>query len=329
MKLKQLAFSAVISAFVVSGATAAELRWDLANEYGATSLHAQTADAFIAEVAKATGGEIKITAHHGASLGYKSLDQFDAVSDGALQLASSSFVFWTGINPIFQLPSLPFLAPSLEDNRALYKVAAPYYAAALEKANQIFLFATPWPASGLWGKKPLNSLEALKGVHVRTYDVSSTTTMRDAGAIPVQLSWADTLPQLTTGSVDSVLTSADGGVSSQLWEHQSHFTAVNYAMPLQAVHMNKDIYDGLTEAQKKAVHEAAAKAEAFGWRLLENRVKDNYAKMRDNKMTIVEDLDASYLEALSKAGASSLDAWKTSFGPEAGKILEAYQAARQ
>ncbi len=62
--------------------------WDLSNEYPATSLQGQTADFFAKAVAEKTGGKLEITVHHGAALGYKSTDSFDAVGDGALQAAA-------------------------------------------------------------------------------------------------------------------------------------------------------------------------------------------------------------------------------------------------
>ncbi|HEY0214332.1 MAG TPA: TRAP transporter substrate-binding protein DctP, partial [Paenirhodobacter sp.] len=194
--------------------------------------------------------------------------------------------------------------------------------------DQVLLLATPWPPSGLWGNKPLNSIEALKGVRLRTYDVNGTLTFGNAGATPIQLSWADTVPQLTTNGLDAVLTSADGGAASQLWEHQSHFTEVNYAMPLQFLHMNKDIYDDLSDEQKGWVAAAAKEAEDFGWSLLDNNVAENYARMTDKGMTIVTDLASGYLDALASAAAPSIEDWKKKVGPDADTILTAYQAAR-
>lgn len=311
-----------------TNAAFSQVSWDLANEYPPNSVHAQSADTFIAALNEATGGEITITAHHGAALGYKSVDQFDAVGDGALQLASSFVGAWAGIDPVFLVSSLPFLAPSVEDNRALYEATKPYYERVLADANQVFLFATPWPPSGLWGNKPMDSMEAIRGVRIRTYDASGTVTLREAGAAPIQLSWADTVPQLTTGGIEGVLTSADGGAAAQLWEHQSHFTEVNYAMPLQIVHLNKDEYDMLSDEQKAAVAQAAATAEDFGWDLLANRVQENYAQMRENGMTIIEDVSPDYLAALGEAAEPAITDWKSRFGEEADALLEAYEASR-
>ncbi|MEO3999541.1 TRAP transporter substrate-binding protein [Mesorhizobium sp. CAU 1732] len=314
-------------AFAVQGASA-QVAWDLANEYPPNSVHAQSSDAFIKALDEASGGEIVVTAHHGAALGYKSVDHFDAVGDGAIQLASSFIGPWSGIDPIFLVSSLPFLAPTVDDNRALYEASKPYYERVLADANQIFLFATPWPPSGLWGNKPMDSMDSIRNVRIRTYDANGTVTLRQARAAPIQLSWADTVPQLTTGGIDGVLTSADGGVAAQLWEHQSHFTEVNYAMPLQIVHLNKDEYEALSDEQKAAIAEAASVAENFGWDLLANRVQENYAQMREHGMTIVDEVPEDYLAALAEAAVPAIADWKSKFGEEADVLLKAYEAAR-
>jgi TRAP-type C4-dicarboxylate transport system substrate-binding protein len=328
--MKYKALSTLAAAGIVLAGTPAfaqTLNWDLVNEYDPNSIHAQVSDKFIEELKADSNGEINVTAHHGASLGYKSVDQFDAVGDGAVQVATSYIGAWAGIDPVFLLPSLPFLAPTTKDTWALYQAAKPYYAKVLEENNQVLLFANPWPPSGIWAKKPVDSMEALKGLKIRTYDSNGTVTMRAADASPIQLSWADVVPQLATNGIDAVLTSADGGAAAHLWEHLPVFTEVNYAMPLQIMHMNKDTYDSLSDAQKEAVLKAAEAAEAYGWDLLAERVKNNYKTMRDNGMTVVEDASPEYIAALTKAGEESMKDWKAKF-PQADELLASYEKAR-
>lgn len=322
------AMAAAAFAFGLSSASAQKFKWDLVNEYQPNSIHAQTADKFIEELAKASNNDIKVTAHHGASLGYKSLDHYNAVGDGAVPLASSFVGGWSGINPIFLLSSQPFLAPTIADTRALYEAATPYYQKVLNDANQVFLFATPWPPSGIWARKPVRSVQDLRGLKIRTYDAAGTVTMREAGAAPIQLSWADVVPQLAANGIDAVLTSADGGAAAKLWEHQPVFNEVNYAMPLQIMHMNKSVYDKLSEAEKTAVKNAAKAAESFGWGLLEARVKENYDQMRKAGMTVVTDVPAEFIQHLTKSGAKAMDDWKSKFGSRADALLSDYQARR-
>lgn len=327
---RSLSLSALaVSAILAMGLPArAEQVLNLANEYPATSIHATTADFFAEKVGELSGGSLKVINHHGGALGYKSLEQYDAVGDGALEMASSALVFWTGIDPLFQLPSLPFVAPTIADTKALYGVVMPIYREKLAENGQVLLMATPWPSSGLWGKTTLDSKEALKGLKVRTYDVSSTETMRNAGAFPSQIGWADVPAQLSTNAINAVLTSADGGVGIQMWEHLDHFTVVNYAMPMQMVHMNADVFNALDESQKKAILDAAAQAEAKGWELLETRSQENFAKMREHGMTVVEEVPADFSKFLSASAQPFIDSWLQSVGDKGRAILDAYQAAR-
>lgn len=318
--------AAGVFAFGTGGALAQSLTWDLSNEYQAGSVHGQAAEVFAEKLAELSGGDIRITLHHGSALGYKSLDHFDAVGDGALELASSYVGPWGGIDALFLLSSLPFVTPTAESVWDLYEAAKPEYEQVLTDNNQVLLFATPWPPSGIWANKPVDSMEALRNLRIRTYDANGTITFRAANAAPIQLSWADVVPQLTTGGIDAVLTSADGGAAASMWEHQSHFTEVTYASPLQVLHMNRDVYDSLSDEQRAWVHEAAAAGELHGWRALPERVAQNYAQMREHGMTIVDEVDPAFLAALGEAGAEAIEDWKSRVGARGEAILEAYEA---
>lgn len=312
--------------FVTATLPALAVTWDLSSEYPPGSLQGQTAEFFAAAVAEKTEGEVTVTVHHGAALGYKSVDNFDAVGDGALQAASSAFVFWTGIDPIFQLSSLPFLAPTDADVRALYDLARPDYEKVMEENNQILLLATPWPSSGLWGNKSFTSAADLSGVKVRTYDVASTETMKTAGAFPIQITWADVPAQLSTNAIDAVLTSPNGGVGVQMWELQSDFTNVNYASSLQGIHLNRDAWDDLDPETQAKVAEAAADAEAFGWGLLSTSTAADFETMRQNGMTVTEEVPAEFAAALTAAAQPFIDRWIEETGPRAQSIMDAYAA---
>ncbi|ASM75505.1 solute-binding protein (plasmid) [Pseudosulfitobacter pseudonitzschiae] len=323
MTIKTLLGAIAVLSLTVSPTLAAT--WDLSNEYPAGSLQGQTAEFFANAVAEKTEGEVVVTVHHGAALGYKSVDNFDAVGDGALQAASSAFVFWTGIDPIFQLSSLPFLAPTSEDVRDLYELAKPEYEKVLESNNQILLLATPWPSSGLWGNKAFTSTADLEGVKVRTYDVASTETIKNTGAFPIQISWADVSAQLSTNAIDAVLTSPNGGVGVQMWELQSDFTNLNYASSLQAIHLNVDAWNDLSESQQAAVKEAAAEAEAFGWGLLADATSKDFETMRENGMTVTEEVPSEFATALTAAAQPFIDQWLEETGERAQSIMSAYQ----
>ncbi|RJE84104.1 C4-dicarboxylate ABC transporter substrate-binding protein [Paracoccus onubensis] len=321
--------SAAFSLMAMSGAAMAQsYSWDLANEYGESTIMGQADQVFIEAVQEASGGEMTITGHYGGSIGYKSVDQFDAVGDGALDMADTITTSLSGIEPLFLLSSLPFIANTNADAKLLWEVARPHYEELFDKHNQVLLWATPWPPSGIWAQEPITSAEEMKDLKIRGWDASGVRTLSNAGSTAVQISWADTVPQLAAGSINSVLTSADGGASSKFWEFLDDFTAVNYSMALNMTHMNKDIYDSLTPEQQDIIRAAAEKASDAAWEDLEKRVEQNFEEMRANGVTITTDVPADFLEFLRQSGQEVYDEWLSNVGPVGQQILDEYAEKR-
>lgn len=307
-------------------ATAQEISWDLANEYGQSSIMGVGDEAFIKAVDELSGGTIKITAHYDGSIGYKSVDQFDAVGDGAIQIADTVMGAVAGIEPMFLLSSLPFIAGSDADAKLLWEVGRPHYEEVFAKHNQVLLWSTPWPPSGIWANSPITSQEELAALKIRAWDPSGVRTMSNAGANAVQISWADTVPQLASGAINAVLTSADGGVSVKFWEFLNNFTAVNYSMALNMTHMNKDAFDSLTPEQQKIVLDAAEIASEAAWAELGKRVAKNYADMRANNVNITESVSPEFRAALVAAGEQVYTDWLAKTGATGQEILDTYSS---
>lgn len=322
------ASAAVILTVASSGAIAQDIRWDMANEYGESSIHGQSQKLFTEIVAKESRGSIEITNHFGASLGYTSAQHFDAVADGALPIANTNVGSVAGIEPLFLLSSMPFLVRNYSDARTLWEIARPNYEQVFEKHGQILLYASPWPPAGIWASGPIQSSENLKSLKIRAWDASGTNTLKAAGAAAIQLPWADVVPQLASGGIEAVLTSAEGGTSAKFWEHLSDYSALNYAMSLNMTHVNKAEWQALTEAQKVALSTAADAASDYAWSALDERVKANYAEMRENGMNVHENMKPDFLKALNDAGQVVYAGWLAKVGDEGQEILDKYQAAR-
>ena len=260
MKMNPL-FSAIgLATAVFAAPVLAEVKWDMANEYQESSIHGQAQKVFTDTAMEASGGSIVITNHFGGSIGYKSKEHFDAVGDGALPIANTSMGQVAGIEPIFLLSSLPFLVGTADDAQLLWEIARPAYDEVFTRNNQVLLYASPWPPAGVWAKKEITSKDSLAGVKIRAWDASGTSTLINAGAAAIQMSWADVVPQLASGGIDGVLTSAEGGTNAKFWEHLSHFSALNYSMSLNMTHVNKDDWDALSDDQRAALQTAATAA---------------------------------------------------------------------
>lgn len=309
-------------------ALAADVTWDMANEYPPTNIHSEADRYFAARLAEHSGGSIEIVHHFGASLGYRSKDQFDAVADGAVPIADTYVGTLSGIDPLFLLSSIPFLTVTAEDAKALFEVARADYEKLFEENNQILLFVSPWPPSGLWGKQPLDSKGALAGLKMRTYDANGTVTFKAVGAAPVQLSFADVIPQLSTGGIDAVLNSAEGGIGGKYWEYLSDFTEINYSMPLNMVHLNRDAFHDLTETQQQAVLKAAADTQEHIWQNVVERRAGNYATLKENGITITKADGEAFRTLLIEATSTAENKWLKDMGERGQAILNAYRNGR-
>jgi TRAP-type transport system periplasmic protein len=318
----------LLCAMLVTGGTAhAQTMLDMSNEYELHSIHGAGDQFFADRVSALSEGDVVITLHAGASLGFRSADHLDAVSDGVVPLANTLGTVLAGSDPTFLVSSLPFIASNASEARALYDAARPNYETFFEQNGQILLYASPWPPSGIWGETAIDSVSAITDLRIRTYDANGTRTLIEAGASPIQLSWADVVPQLATGGIDAVLTSAEGGSSAQFWEHLPVFTEINYAMPLNFVHMNRDVFNGLDAASQEAIMNAAAEADVHNWQALQNRVAQNYAIMREHEMTIVTEIESALREELSRAATVIINDWRGLSGERGAEILRAYSEA--
>jgi len=328
MFMKSCVMTAAAVLAFSTAASAATVKWDMANEYQESSIHGQGQKVFSDTLMKESGGSVVVTNHFGGSIGYKSKEHFDAVGDGALPIANTSMGQVAGIEPIFLLSSLPFLVGSADDAKLLWEVAKPHYEAVFAKHNQVLLYASPWPPAGIWSKKPVLSSSNLSGLKIRAWDASGTRTLKTAGAAAVQMSWADVVPQLSSGGIEAVLTSAEGGVNAKFWEHLSHFNAINYSMSLNMTHVNKDAFDALSAEQKAAVMKAAEVAGDAAWAALAERVGQNYKDMRANGITVAETVPASFLGELNAAGDGVYDDWLSKVGDTGKAILDEYKSRR-
>jgi TRAP-type C4-dicarboxylate transport system substrate-binding protein len=310
-------------------AFSADYKWDMTSGYAPTSQHGRSQAVFEKLVEEKTGGKIEITNHYGASLGYKGVGIFDAVTDGVVPIGLSFVGVLRGVDPIFLLSSLPFVTETYEDAMHLWEVSRPYYEKTLKENNQVLLYVVPNPPSGIWSKKPIKTKADLENLKIRTYDPNGTITFKNIGAAPIQLTWADLIPQLGTGGIDAVLTSAESGRSSKFWEFLDYFNEVGYCISLIMVHMNADLYNGLPDDLKQKVMEAAEEASVIGWKESAERIEQvNYKVMREHDTKIVSGMPKELLNQLSVAGQDAVKKWKDKMGPDGDKILAEYEKLR-
>lgn len=319
---------ACVAALGATPALADTVKWDLSSEYAPTSLPGRSNAWFAERVKELSGGKMEITVHFSGALGFKAADHYTAVEDGALPIASTPFNRMNGIYPIFELQSLPFLQSTLDEAETLDTILRPFYDNAMRRNGQFVLFTTPWTPQGFWAKKPVNAVDDLKGLRIRVVDLAAVQTLKGAGADAIQMSWGDTLPAISTGAINGVLTSDDGGLSAKFPEAGlTAFSAVGFTVGVEMIHVNQKAFDDLSPDLQTAVLVAAGEAQVHGWEMSRETVAANIEKMKAQGVTVVTEVSPEFKAALKQAAGPAITAWKERFGPGADQVLAFYAAA--
>jgi TRAP-type C4-dicarboxylate transport system substrate-binding protein len=316
--------SALVAAALALPAAQAATTLTMTTEYPATSMPGLGVSTFADLVSKKTKGQVVIEASYDAAKGIKSGGMIDAVQARKVDAGDAFAGALATQYPIFGVSSLPFLADSVKKAQALTQASRPAYEKLLAQHGQKLLYTTPWPASGIWSKTPLKSVDNLQALTIRTYDDTSQQVMSKTGAKGVNISFADAMPRISNGEVNAVLSSGDGGAGRKLWDYLPYFAEINYAMPISVATMNLEAYKSLDAASRKAIDQAAAQTESAQWTRIQGRLKENYANMRKNGVKIDVHVPPPVKKALRAASTSSLSDWKTATGTEGAALLNRY-----
>jgi len=301
----------------------AQTKWDLPTGYATNTFQTENVQQFADDVAKATGGKLKITVHAGASL-YKMPEIKRAVQSGQTQAGEFILSAYANENPLFGVDSIPFLATSYGAAQKLYTASKPATEKLLADQGLKLLFSVPWPGQSLYSIKPMKTLDDFKGTKMRAYNPATTRIAQLVKAQPVTIQLAELGQALATGAVDNFLTSSASGVDSKLYEQTKFFYIVNAWLPRNATVVNKKAFDALDKATQDAVIAAGKAAEERGWAT--SRAKDMaYIKdLTKNGMTTGLASD-EVRDGLNKIGETMTEDWIKSAGPDGKAIIDAYR----
>lgn len=322
MKKLAVIFAALFM-FTAANANAKVIKMNLNAIYGPSSIHTMGAVKFAKLVKRYTKGSVVITVYPGGSLGFKGSELLRVVKDGQIPMSDILMGVVAGSEHVFGISSLPRLVDSYKESRGLYEESKPLYEKAALKWNQKFLYAAPWPPSGLVTKKAIKSSEDLKGLKIRTYDKNGANFLRALGANAVSMPWGDVYSALRTNMIQGVLTSAESTKNGKFWEVLKYFTDIHYAYPLNMVTINLDYWKALSEKQQSAMLKAAAETEKAQWKYSEDITKKNSKILTDHKM-IVEQPTANLTKEMNKAAKNIINEFLKKSSGDEKKIVEQY-----
>ena len=240
-----------------------------------------------------SGGKMTLDIYPNSALGGES-DMMDAVSNGTQDMVLSS----TGPIPSFSTATkrwstldLPYL---FKDREQAYKVLD---GAIGQKLLQDFN-GTGVKAIGFWengfreltnNKKEIKTPADLAGMKIRTMENAvHMATYKQLGATPTAMAWGEIFSALQQGTVDGQENPLAIILTAKVYEVQKYLSMIDLFYSPCVLMINEDIYNGLTDEQKKWFDEAA-----------------EYGKQQERKIS--QDIDSKARAAMEKEGVIFTD----------------------
>jgi TRAP-type C4-dicarboxylate transport system substrate-binding protein len=223
-------------------------------------------DVWFPDIEKRTNGQVKINQFWGGAL-LSGKEVLRGVSDNTANMGFIYPGWYPGQLPAFTVFKLFPRGPAKFENIIwLYRQAIkeiPEFSEQLKQFNQKNLMFTSGLPSAFCSKKPLNSLNDIKGDKWRAGDKWALRFLENAGALPTSVPWGDTFMALQTGTLDGCLTNYDGMHLMKFDEVASNILATKELwMATPFLHtINLDYWNKLPADVQQAILESAKMAE--------------------------------------------------------------------
>jgi TRAP-type C4-dicarboxylate transport system substrate-binding protein len=304
-------------------AAIAQVKWNLPAAYPADNPHSENLALFAKDVEAATAGKLTITVHANASL-FKAPEIKRAVQTGQAQMGEVLMSIHENEDPIFGIDVVPFLAASFEDSMKLYKASKPAVEKKLEAQGLKLLFMVPWAPQGVYAKKDINTIEDMKGLKWRSYNVGTSRLGELLGMQSVTIQAAELPQALATGVVNSFMSSGGTGYDSKAWETLTHFYDVKAWIPKDATFVNKAAFEALDKPTQEAILKSAATAETRGWKMWQDKAGWYLDQLKAKGMK-VQDPSPALAAGFKKAGETLTADWLKKAGADGQAIVDAYK----
>lgn len=213
---------------------------------------------FANRVHELAGEEFEVRLFFDAVLG-GDREMIEGVQLGQIDIANATCGNMASFAPEYDIFSLPFLFRDYEHMKKALEIE--HFKTTLEEAlDGIGLISLGITTSGsrqVYGKKPINTVEDLKGLKIRTMEVPTIMeTFKTLGAIPAPIAFGEVYFALQTGVVDAAESSFLSWINSKHVEVAKYGARLNYMDSGRSYFANKKFLEDLSVEQRKIIEQA-------------------------------------------------------------------------
>jgi len=286
----------------------------------------RTHRAFSEDVAKATGGKLKIAVFGAGELPYGPQGVLRAIASDQIQMGDVAFGLAAGEVPELNVLSLPFLCASYEQFDKAVPLLSKVTESVLQKKFGIsaLLHFSP-PPQNLWLNRPIKTLEDFKGLKVRTWNPSQVAMIRELGGSPVTLDPKDVIPALQRKTVDAVITGSLSANDWRAYDVVKYGYLLNISMGHMAMLINNAQLQKLPADVRQVLVEKAGEWRPRYMQMTEGGGKSAIQNMIANGVTMTEPSGDDLRRAQTMV-RPIWDSWAQANGDTGKSLLQAAQS---
>ncbi len=241
-------------------------------------------------LAASTRGALQLQVRHSAQLGNEG-DSWRKVKEGSLDLARINLSALVNDVPAVKLLSLPYLFRSREH---MWRVLEGDFGKRLQaEAEKIDVVVLAYYDSGTRSfyttKRPIRSLADFQGMRIRVQDSPVYKDLIESlGGTPVVLAYDKINDAFARGEIDGAENNTPSYVSSGHYKHARYYSLDEHSSVPEVLVMSRKRWLALSEAEQKALREAAAASSEYMRRLWAESEAQSLAKARKEGVIVTE-----------------------------------------
>ena len=261
------------------------------------------------EIEKRTGGKIQCKMFVGEALG-KAAEHYSMVVSGRVEMGVAITGFTPGTFPLCGVLQLPFnwnsaLEGSIVANDLFRKG---FLDETLRKDIKTIAINLTVPLK-IWTKKPVSTLDGLKGLRLRVAGGLDTQTVEALGGAAIAMPQPEVFPALEKGVIDGGLYSFESATIFKFAEATKYVIDVPAGYAVHHTIINKKLWDSLSKNIQATLDEVFRYYEIqWGetYDILEHKYKQNIIKQYG---VTVADLPPGEFDKMKAATAKVKDDW--------------------
>ncbi len=328
MKLPIVLGTVALTAIAAVQAAAEPVTLRVQTHYATEHPTGQALARWIDDVQTMSNGDITIEMFYSSSV-VASTETFDAAINGIIDCDATGGAYQTGKNPAFQ-----FVGDIMGGyDTPWQQYSWLYYGGGYDAAQKLYnaqgMQLIGWSIYGqesLSSSKPITGFEDLKGWKFRSPPGMETEIFEKLGASPIVMDFTEIFTALETGIIDGADASGlANNVGLGLYDIVKHATYPGFhSMPSDHLACNQEVWEGLTETQRRIIDTAWQKLSFHIALYNEKANAEAAAKLQAEGVTLHAWSDEDRKE-FRKAAQAAWEDWGTR-SPEAAALLASHKA---